>query len=216
MTTISPITAVGYLRLAGFTGGTVAVMTAIAGAESTFQTDVTHHNGDGSTDYGLFQINSKNTAYADGPDFFPPGEGWKSGYRNAVVAKKIYDAQGLRAWTTYSNGDYVKFLGDAQTAASTSLTSQAQSELQKNLTQAGVGAQVALNALGLPVTPTLNIDGSGNLSTDWGSAVGNPLGSIFSAIGPALWIGGGALLVLLGIMLYAKGDIASVAKVVAK
>lgn len=215
MTTQDPLTVVSALRLAGFTGGTVAVMTAIAGAESTFDNEATHHNGDGSTDYGMFQINSKNTAYVPA-NFFPPGEGWKSVYLNAVAAKKIYDAQGLRAWTTYTNGDYVKFLGQAQKAAGTTLTAQAQSELDKNLTQLGVGAQAAGNALGLPVTPTLNIDGNGNISTDWGSAVGNPLGSIFSSLGPYLWIGGGAVLVLLGILMYSKGDIVAVAKTVAK
>lgn len=47
----------GYLRKAGFPSNTIGTMVCIAKWESSFNCGATNHNNDGSTDYGLFEIN---------------------------------------------------------------------------------------------------------------------------------------------------------------
>ena len=47
-----------YLEKAGFSSNQVPTMVCISKYESSFNCDATNRNTDGSTDYGLFQINS--------------------------------------------------------------------------------------------------------------------------------------------------------------
>ena len=66
---------------AGFTTSTAVTMTAIAGAESGYNTDaVNTANSNGTHDVGLFQINSVH-GYSDSD--------MKDPVKNAAAAKKI-------------------------------------------------------------------------------------------------------------------------------
>lgn len=76
------------------------IMAAIAMAESSGGASSTNSNSNGSTDYGLWQINSSNGGSTAS---FDPA-------RNAQQAVAIERSQGLGAWTTYSSGAYRQFL----------------------------------------------------------------------------------------------------------
>lgn len=76
---------------------------AIAKAESGLNPKaVNSRNTNGTSDYGLFQINS----------IHKPTEAQKFDPReNAKVAKRLYEARGnWTAWSAYNNGAYKKFM----------------------------------------------------------------------------------------------------------
>ena len=77
------------------------VMIAIAKAESNLDPNATNVNTNGSTDTGLFQINSIH------------GEDELSLFdvdKNIAVARKIYDKQGLSAWSVFNNKSFLKHM----------------------------------------------------------------------------------------------------------
>lgn len=82
---------------AGFTGGDVVTAVAVALAESGGDTEATHQNNDGSTDYGLWQINSVHRELL-------AGKQWKDPLVNAQMAYEVWKGSGWRAWSTYNNG----------------------------------------------------------------------------------------------------------------
>lgn len=79
-----------------------AVMVAIAKAESGLDpNEPPNTNNNGSTDTGIFRINSihgYSQEYLDDVD------------NNIKVAKIIYDTQGITAWVAYNNNKYLEFL----------------------------------------------------------------------------------------------------------
>lgn len=77
------------------------IMLAIARAESNLNPDALNYNANGSTDAGIFQINSIH-----GENI----EELKNADHNISMARKILDRQGLRAWVAYSSGAYLKYL----------------------------------------------------------------------------------------------------------
>jgi hypothetical protein len=78
------------------------VMLAIAKAESKLNPHaINRANRNGSVDVGLFQINSIH-GYDE--------EFLKNEDNNLKVARKIYDTQGITAWSAYNNGAYLKWL----------------------------------------------------------------------------------------------------------
>ena len=79
------------------------IMIAIAKAESGMNHKAVNMNRNGSTDIGLFQINSIH-GY-DETDLLDP-------MKNIEAARKIYANQGFGAWVAYKNGSYKKFLTD--------------------------------------------------------------------------------------------------------
>lgn len=88
---------------AGFNSDEVPTAAAIAMAESSGNPNATNTNTNGSTDKGLWQINSVNAfALALGNPFDPA--------TNASMAYKVYKQQGWRAWVAYTNGAYRKFV----------------------------------------------------------------------------------------------------------
>lgn len=92
-------------------GGSKAIaplMAAIAMAESGGNSTATNHNTNGTTDFGLWQINSVN---GGSTALFDPAA-------NAKEALKIYNSQGLKAWTTYNTGAYKQFYNSSIVASS--------------------------------------------------------------------------------------------------
>jgi hypothetical protein len=89
-----------YVRDAGFPESEVGKMVCIAKYESSFYEKAEHHNTNGSTDYGLFQINSVNLGShgcaASGSAAYDPTT-------NAHCAKVIYGEQGANAWYAYKS-----------------------------------------------------------------------------------------------------------------
>ena len=97
---------------AGFTGNDVTTAVAVALAESGGRIDATNTNTNGSTDYGVWQINSIHA------DEFAKHPQWWS-VENADMAHDIWAAAGnsWKPWTTYTSGAYNMFLGQASSAA---------------------------------------------------------------------------------------------------
>lgn len=84
---------------------------AIAKAESGLCSDATNDNTNGSTDYGLFQINSIHPYDdADPARLFDPSY-------NTVAAVEIYtDSGSWQPWSTFNADKHEQFLGEAQAA----------------------------------------------------------------------------------------------------
>lgn len=96
---------------AGFPAEQLPTAVAIAGAESGYDPTATHLNADGSTDYGLWQINGVHA------DLLTQGD-WRDPAANARMAFAVWSAAG-RSWTpwsTYNSGAYVAHLAEATAA----------------------------------------------------------------------------------------------------
>ena len=77
-------------------------MLAIMQAESSCNPEaVNTSNRDGSRDTGLMQINSIHGI--DGETLKKPAE-------NIATAYRIYQTQGLKAWSTFTSGKYKQFM----------------------------------------------------------------------------------------------------------
>jgi len=134
--------AVYFARGAGIPENQVAVCVAIAYAESSLKVAATNYNTNGSTDRGLWQINSIHTAYDAAQLLASPAY-------NAQAMAAIYKNRGSWAdWSTYTNGDYLTYLPQAQ---------RAQADLKAGQTPAGLGAgagdQTTYGLSGVPVSP---------------------------------------------------------------
>ena len=80
---------------AGFPSDKSTIAAAIAMAESSGDSSKVAHEPDGSTSYGLWQINSSH------PDILKTGD-WANIDDNAKMAYAVYQRQGFNAWTTYT------------------------------------------------------------------------------------------------------------------
>ena len=94
-----------YLRNAGFPSNTIGTMVCISKYESSWNCDATNKNVDGSTDYGLFEINSYYWCSGD-----PTSKYNECGtscaslmdcQKNTNCAYKVYKEQGYNAWYGY-------------------------------------------------------------------------------------------------------------------
>jgi len=92
-------------RKAGFPESAVPVMVCISKYESSFNCDATNKNVDGSTDYGLFQINSYYWCSGDPYSKYNEcGTSCTSLFNcqtNANCAYRVYKEQGFNAWYGY-------------------------------------------------------------------------------------------------------------------
>lgn len=77
------------------------VMVAVAKAESNLNPLAINRNTNGSRDIGLFQINSVHGG--NDLEMFDVD-------KNLEAARKVYDKQGITAWSAVNNGSYLKFL----------------------------------------------------------------------------------------------------------
>jgi hypothetical protein len=87
------------LRDAGFPENVVGPMICTAKYESSFYERASHRNANGSTDYGLFQINSIHLR--DGAGCPTSGTGLFDADANTKCALHVYKSQGINAWYGY-------------------------------------------------------------------------------------------------------------------
>lgn len=100
---VSGVDVARVAHTAGFPDSELVTAVAIAFAESSFDSNATHRNDDGSTDYGLWQINSVH-GYAE------LGSGaWANPTVNAQLAYRVWNAQGWNAWSTHKPTDPVGY-----------------------------------------------------------------------------------------------------------
>jgi hypothetical protein len=100
----------GYAKNAGVSGGNIAIATAIALAESGGETTATNHNSNGSTDYGLWQINSVHSDVLSGHDWADPAQ--NAGMMFAVSS----GGQNWNPWSVYKSGAYMTHMAESQSA----------------------------------------------------------------------------------------------------
>ena len=102
----------GAAKQAGFPDSELATATAVALAESGGETTATNRNTNGSTDYGLWQINTVHGSLLSSGDKF-------SALDNARMAFTVYSRAGNKwtPWVTYNRGTYRTFLPQASLAA---------------------------------------------------------------------------------------------------
>ena len=95
----------GYLRKAGFPESSIGTMVCISKWESSFNCGATNHNTDGSTDYGLFEINSYYWCSGDAKSKYNECNASCSSLMNCQsntnCALKVYKEQGYNAWYGY-------------------------------------------------------------------------------------------------------------------
>lgn len=135
---------------AGFRGEDLVIAVAVARAESDWHPRWTNANNNGSTDFGLFQINSIHSALLAKGD-------WRDPTDNARMAYQVWTAAGQRwgPWVTFWRGTYRAFVGDARAAVEGSSGS-----LTGLLDRAGCsGAVVVAGGLTDPGTGAQGSDG---------------------------------------------------------
>jgi hypothetical protein len=105
----SDVAKAGYA--AGFRGADLVTFVAVARAESGWVPTAKNQNGDGSTDYGLLQVNSVHAAILAGGTWWKPGD-------NAVMARQIWEEAGSSwsPWVTYWRGTYRQWMSVATEA----------------------------------------------------------------------------------------------------
>lgn len=109
MAVISGAQVAALVKAAGFPASVHVTMVAISKAESGWNTTaVNTANNDGSIDRGLFQINSIHR--------FDAARLTSDAKYNTECAKRIYDSQGLGAWSVYKNGKYQDYVAEARQA----------------------------------------------------------------------------------------------------
>lgn len=91
----------GILRQVGFDEATVPKMVCTAKYESSFHEQATNSNTNGTTDYGVFQINSIHVGSTAGC----PGSAQEllDATTNAQCALGVFNIQGLDAWVAYKS-----------------------------------------------------------------------------------------------------------------
>lgn len=117
MTRHTPVQVFLALRQNGASPAQAILWTAIAGAESGYDDHATNTNKNGSTDYGMFQINSVHLA----------SDGLLAGWSPDRLYDLVQNTEAARIvsrgwkdptqWTTYTSGSYKKFQPEAMRAA---------------------------------------------------------------------------------------------------
>jgi hypothetical protein len=117
MPTLSASEIAGYAQKAGVTGQNIVIATAIALAESSGDTDaINTANRNGSTDYGLWQINSVHSALLN-------GHNWRDPADNAAMMYSISNGgKNWSPWSSYKSGAYLAHLGAAGVTPDSSVT----------------------------------------------------------------------------------------------
>lgn len=141
MATLTAEQIAGYAAAAGFPADQVATATAVALAESGGNTDASHRNSNGSTDYGLFQINSVHGSLLDQGNRFDPAA-------NARMAYNVWKGAGgsWSPWATYTSQRYRAFVPRATLAAARPSSSPAGASATGEATAGDAAAAVVQGA----------------------------------------------------------------------
>ena len=112
MATLTPAQIAGYAKAAGFPADQIATATAVALAESAGRTDARNKNTNGTTDYGLWQINSVHSSVLASGSADDPAA-------NAKMAFQVWQAAGgkWQPWSTYNSQRFRQFMPAATLAA---------------------------------------------------------------------------------------------------
>lgn len=183
MSTLSGAVVYQSALKAGFSPTDAVVATQIAWAESGWNPNATHKNSNGSTDYGLMQINDRANA-----DVLTNGS-WSDPVANMRMAKVVKDRQGWAgAWkATYKGKKYneVKVAGNPFSAGSQDVSFSVKGQPTSFGVTGSTTGPVTLGSLPNPLAPV----------TDFLGKLTNP--GLWTRVG----IGGlGTLLVVLGIL----------------
>lgn len=101
----------GFAKKAGFAGRALQTAIAVALAESSGNPNAINQNTNGSTDYGLWQINTVHRGSG-----FDPSRGFDPHY-NAEWAYKISSGgSNWKPWVVYNKGLHTKYLDEASSA----------------------------------------------------------------------------------------------------
>lgn len=159
MTTYTYAQLEGLWNQAGGDPSKAAIMAAIAMAESSGNSQATNHNSNGTTDEGLWQI---NTVWPQYQTFDPLG--------NAKGAVAIEQQQGLDAWSTYNSGAYKQFLNGSTTPDTNTGASGggSNSSGSSNITSSASGLSQGC-AFGIP---SMSFGGSSGFLSFLGQATG--------------------------------------------
>lgn len=238
MTVLTPYAVAVAAKKAGWPQDKIWWVVATTFGETSWRTDAIGRGaayGDSHDYYGLGQISDIHKDKF--PNFFPPSENWKNPVTNLAAMYVIWQAQGDGA---YSGRPGHSAMADSKTGEAKMAAAQVANNpyptVQGNVnTEVGglipgtgpFALQVATSILGINPggltvgDPTLNIDENGNPTSSIGGVVGGVAGVtdfITNNLGSALWVAGGAILVILGLLLQFKSDlpIGRIAGMVAK
>ena len=158
MTVLSVAQVAALVKDVGFPADAQVTMVAICGAESGRRVDARGGpNKNGTYDYGLFQINSVHK--------FDARKLVSDARYNTECALKIYKSQGLRAWATYTGGQYKKYLNAARqgVAQAASITGSpvlpGNSKEQQGVTYGPAGPQIVTAGTGGPLAASSELNG---------------------------------------------------------
>lgn len=114
MTILTARQIAGHAQNAGFRGRDLTIAVAVGLAESGGRTNATNRNSNGSTDYGVWQINSVHA------DKLRTGT-WSNPADNARMAFAVYREAGnsFRPWVAYTTGKYLAHMPAASRGAQT-------------------------------------------------------------------------------------------------
>lgn len=174
----------GLWNQAGGNPSLAPTMAAIAEAESSGNSTAVNHNSNGTTDEGLWQI---NTVWGSLQTFDPLG--------NAKAAVHIQGAQGLSAWSTYNSGAYKQFMNGATTPDTNTGGSGGSGTVDN--TGEIAASQAAECIIALP-----NVDAASNLPL---------IGGLFPSTSVCLFSKSQARAVLGGLMMIGAGVVGIVA-----
>lgn len=111
--TLSPVQIGALAYNAGIiSAGALALSIAIAMAESGGKVSVTHTNANGSTDYGLWQINGRAH-----PQYDPAKLVSIASYNASAMFAISNAGTDWGPWTTFTSGAFKQYLAQANTAA---------------------------------------------------------------------------------------------------
>lgn len=203
----SGLTVAKVAKGAGFPDSQLVDAVAIAFAESSFNANAVHRNSDGSTDYGLWQINSVHN--------FPEISNgtWRDPAVNAQMAYRVYKSSGWNAWSTHRVSDpigYARYLA-AQPAAAAFVT-------------AAIGPAAAAASAANTPADAANVAGTAGKDTALGAVAviaKEPLAVLKWLEKPATWIriakvGIGATLIIGGLYILARPVVEPVVEPVVK
>jgi hypothetical protein len=228
MTVLTPYAVAVAAKKAGWPQDKIAWVVMTTFGESSWRTDaIGGPNSRGEYWYGLGQISDVHKDSM--PNFFPPSDNWKDPVKNLAAMLIVYDAQGSGAYlgAPESNSRAASVSGQASMAAAQvaanpppSVQGQSTTDAAIGTLKYGVGVAAALlgaNPGGTVLgNPNLSIDANGNVTGTTGGVLGAVAGE-GDGLSKIAWIAGGALMVILGLLLLFKsqmpvGKIASVLK----